>query len=155
MKYFTPNKDQFVDGLDEEMFDTPKAEQSISSSLLLKASAKQLSDALVELDNAKAAVSVCKNRILGELPQECGDYEVELPPVGDKAATLLVKIPEKWEWDKDMLNEIVGTNIVAPPYVKNSQTVDRKALEQCPADEQRKVKRALTIKMGTPTFKVS
>ena len=151
MKYFTPNVDQFVEGLDEEMFSTPKDQQPPPNQKLQTAST-HLAYSLDLMEQHKAIVTAAKAAVLAELPVEIGEHEIPLEHI---KGTLTVKIPEKWEWDKDMLNDMWADNSNNPDYVLNDRKIDRKKLEKAEASARKLVRRALTIKMGTPTFKVN
>ena len=54
-----------------------------------------------------------------------------------------------------MLNDMWKDNSNNPDYVLNDRKIDRKKLEKADASARKLVRRALTIKMGTPTFKVN
>ena len=151
MKYFTPNADQFVGGLDEEMFSTPKEQQPPPNQKLQTAST-HLAYSLDLLDQHKAVVTAAKAAVMAELPVEIGEHEITLEHI---AGTLTVKIPEKWDWDKDMLIDMFADNSNNPDFVLSECKIDRKKLEKAEASTRKLVRRALTIKMGTPTFKVN
>lgn len=120
----------------------PKAER-------LKDHASQYAKYLEQSEEVKASLSYLKDIILSDLPEEPGEYPIEM----DDSSTLVVSIPEKWTWDKKLLKEIYPSAGL-PECVSQSFTVDRKKFEAASDDVKEVLRKALTIQCGLPTIKV-
>jgi len=100
-------------------------------------------------EEIKASLSYLKDILLSDLPEEPGEYPIEM----DDSSTLVVSIPEKWTWDKKLLKEIYSSAGL-PECVSQSFTVDRKKFEAASDDVKEVLRKALTIQCGLPTIKV-
>jgi len=115
----------------------------------LKDHAVQYVEAIAKIEHLKATTDYLKEILLSDLPEEAGEYPIEM----DDGRTLMIKIPEKWSWDKKLLKE---TYEVAglPECVNQSFLVDRKKYEAAPDSVKEVLRKALTIECGSPTIKV-
>lgn len=116
----------------------------------LKEAATRYAEYLEKQDEIKSALSYIKESLLSDLPEEPGDYPIEM----DDGRVLRVTIPEKWSWDKKVLKdtyEVAGL----PECVSQSFTVDRKKYEAAPDNVKEVLRKALTIECGLPTIKVT
>lgn len=115
----------------------------------LKQKATQYVDTLAKLEHLKDNIDYLKEILLSDLPEEPGEYPIEM----DDGRTLVVKIPEKWTWDKKLLQDTYATSGL-PECVSQSFTVDRKKYEAATDNVRAVLKEALTISCGSPTIKV-
>tara|TARA_B110000977_G_scaffold62961_1_gene85562 strand:+ start:159 stop:581 length:423 start_codon:yes stop_codon:yes gene_type:complete len=115
----------------------------------LQEAAEQYADFLGKVEAAKSSLDYLKNILVADLPQEVGEFSIEM---GD-GRTLIVRIPEKLVWDKKLLKDTYDVGGL-PDCVSPSFTVDRKKLDNAPSDVQEVLKKALTIACGAPTIKV-
>lgn len=100
-------------------------------------------------EEIKEKLAYYKELIVAEFPEEPADHVVEI----DDGRELVVKIPEKWEWDKSTLSTLYANN-ATPECVSTSFTVSRAKYEVAPEEVKSVLKQALTIKCGLPTIKV-
>ena len=121
---------------------TPKAKR-------LREQADQYVECLNDLETAKLKLDYIKEILVSDVPNEVGEWAVEL---GD-GRSLVVRIPEKFVWDKKMLKENFEASGL-PDCVSQSFTVDRKKLDSAPENVQEVLKKALTIGCGAATIKV-
>jgi len=103
-----------------------------------------------QLEETKELLSYYKEILKSEFPEEPGEYVVDL----DETRQLVLKVPEKWEWDKTTLSTLYPHN-ATPECVSTSYTVSRAKYEAAPEDVKNVLKQALTIKCGIPTIKVT
>ena len=115
----------------------------------LKEHAAQYVDTLAKLDLAKGNLDYLKEILLSDLHEEVGEYPIEM----DDGRTLVIKIPEKWTWDKKLLKETYEASGL-PECVSQSFLVDRKKYEAAPDNVREVLTKALTIQCGSPTIKV-
>lgn len=115
----------------------------------LRQHATQYADTLAKLEHLKDNIDYLKEILLSDLPQEAGDYPVEM----DDGRTLMIKIPEKWTWDKKLLKDTYEVSGL-PECVSQSFLVDRKKYEAAPDNVREVLRKALTIQCGSPTIKV-
>lgn len=107
-------------------------------------------EAEAKLQHLKDTLAYIKESILAELPEEPAEHTLEL---GD-GRTMIVRIPEKWSWDKKRLKDIYDST-ATPECVNTSFTVDRKKFEAAPEEVRNVLAEALTIECGAATIKVS
>lgn len=119
---------------DERLFETASRYAELSS----------------QVEAIKETLSYYKEILLADLPEEPGEYSVNI--ADDKQ--VVVKLPEKWEWDKAKLSALYPNN-ATPDCVSTSYTVARAKFEAAPEEVKSVLKQALTIKCGTPTIKVT
>lgn len=63
---------------------------------------------------------------------------------------------ERWSWNQEQLEEILGADeTVWPDHVKKTVTVDKRKFQKLPADEQERLKPALTRKLDPAKVKVT
>lgn len=115
----------------------------------LKQAAQQYADCLGKLEVAKLSLDYIKEILVADLPEEVGEFSIEM----DDGRTLVVRIPEKFVWDKKLLKDTYEASGL-PDCVSQSFTVDRKKLDAAPDNVQQVLKKALTIGCGAPTIKV-
>jgi|TARA_B110000971_G_C19910150_1_gene454124 hypothetical protein len=115
----------------------------------LKQAAQQYADCLAKLDVAKVSLDYIKEILVADLPEEVGEFAIEM----EDGRTLVVRIPEKFVWDKKLLKDTYEASGL-PDCVSQSFTVDRKKLDAAPLNVQEVLKKALTIGCGAPTIKV-
>jgi hypothetical protein len=120
-----------------------------SKSERLQEIAEQYVAYLDDLETAKSSLDYLKKILVADLPQEVGEFSVEMKD-GRK---LVVKIPEKLVWDKKLLKDTYDVGGL-PDCVTPAFTVDRKKLDNASSDVQEVLKAALTIACGAPTIKV-
>jgi DNA-binding transcriptional MocR family regulator len=68
--------------------------------------------------------------------------------------TITMKRPERWVWDKEMLEAMFGDGEL-PPYVRRNFSVDKRKFQSLKASEQDALKPALTRKLGNPKIEVT
>ena len=69
---------------------------------------------------------------------------------------LVIKTPQKYDWDKERLAEIVGASEIDEykDVVTNSLSIAKRDFDSATAEARAVLSDALTIKRGTTTFKV-
>jgi hypothetical protein len=115
----------------------------------LKEHASSYAEHLEKSEQIKASLSYLKEILLSDLPEEPGEYLIDM----DDERVLTVSIPEKWTWDKKLLKEVYASAGL-PECVSQSFTVDRKKFEAASDDVKEVLRKALTIQCGLPTIKV-
>jgi len=115
----------------------------------LKDHASQYVKHLEKSDEIKASLSYLKEILLSDLPEEPGEYLIDM----DDERCLVVSIPERWKWDKKLLEDMYGSAGL-PACVSQGFTVDRKSFEAASDDVKQALRKALTIECGLPTIKV-
>jgi len=78
----------------------------------------------------------------GTMNRSVGDY------------TITMKRPERWVWDKDMLEAMFGDGEL-PPYVRRNFSVDKRKFQSLKTSEQDALKPALARKLGNPKIEVT
>tara|TARA_B100000035_G_scaffold315368_1_gene335552 strand:+ start:2291 stop:2713 length:423 start_codon:yes stop_codon:yes gene_type:complete len=121
---------------------TPKQER-------LYETASRYAELSSELESIKETLNYYKEILCADLPEEPGEYTVD---IADNKQ-VVVKKPEKWEWDKAKLSSLYPQN-ATPDCVSTSYTVARVKFEAAPEEVKSVLKQALTIKVGLPTIKV-
>lgn len=125
----------------------------VSPAASVRPSKEQVAAEYIEVHDMMVALrgrqKLLKEIIAAELPQEPGDYPIEV----DDETTLLVTIPEKWSWDKKGLREYFPAGS-APDCVTLSYSVDRGLFEQAEPNVKEVLSTLLTIGPGAPSFKV-
>lgn len=104
----------------------------------LKQEHDALSDRLGQLENEIAYL----------FPEEAGEIAQSTP-----AYEVIVSRTERWQWDKVALEKMFSPEEL-PDYVKRSITVDKRKFQKLPAQEQERLKFALTRKLDNPKVKV-
>ena len=135
--------DDFIFG-DQRL--TPKT--STRSERVLDTATK-LADVSSRLDADKEIYAYYKEVLAAEFPDEPDEHSIEL----EDGRTVVVTIPEKWEWDKAQLKALYSHN-ATPDCVTENFTIVRTKLLAASDDVQTVLKKALTIKCGPPTIKV-
>ncbi len=107
-------------------------------------------EAEAKFQHFKDTLAYIKESILAELPEEPAEHTLGL----EDGRTMIVRIPEKWSWDKKRLKDIYDST-ATPECVNTSFTVDRKKFEAAPEEVRNVLAEALTIECGTATIKVS
>lgn len=102
-----------------------------------------------ELEEIKTKISYYKEILAAEFPEEPGEYVIDI-----EAGQVVLKVPEKWEWDKAKLSLLYPTG-ATPDCVSTSYTVARVKYEAAAPEVKEVLKQALTIKCGLPTIKVN
>ena len=115
----------------------------------LRENAATYANLLAKSEEVKISLDYLKAILLGDLPQEAGEYPIEM----DDGRTLMIKVPEKWSWDKKLLKDTFESAGL-PECVNQSFLVDRKKYEAAPDNVKEVLKQALTIECGSPTIKV-
>ena len=116
----------------------------------LKEAAANLSQSLSDLELIKERIDKHKGVLLAELPEEIGEYEIAY----SNTNSLVIKIPEKYEWDKKKLEGLFPDGSKRPTCVTVNFTINKRQFDTSDSDVQSQLGEALTIKMGLPTFKV-
>jgi hypothetical protein len=101
------------------------------------------------LDETKERIDYIKALMLSELPEEFGEWEVPLQEGG----RVKIATPEKWEWDKKILSEMLGDGQL-PDCVSQNFTVSKTRYEAASDEVKSQLVEALTIKRGTTLVKV-
>lgn len=102
-----------------------------------------------ELEEIKTKISYYKEILAAEFPEEPGEYVIDID-----GGQVVLKVPEKWEWDKTKLSALYPAN-ATPECVSTSYTVARVKYEAAAPEVKEVLKQALTIKCGLPTIKVN
>ena len=102
-----------------------------------------------ELEEIKTKISYYKEILAAEFPEEPGEYVIDID-----GGQVVLKVPEKWEWDKAKLSTLYPAN-ATPECVSTSYTVARVKYEAAAPEVKEVLKEALTIKCGLPTIKVN
>lgn len=115
----------------------------------MSTNAQQFAALSEEAEKTKQTLAYLREIILADLPEEPGEYNVRI----DTTRTLVVTIPEKWEWDKKLLADMFPV-AHTPDCVSTSYTVDKRKYEAASPEVKSQMSQALTIKCGAPTMKV-
>lgn len=115
----------------------------------LLAYAESFRAASLELETVKEKLDYYKEQILSELPEDCGEYEI---PFADHGRIKL-SAPEKYVWDKELLGEMFVHRDL-PECMTQNYTVEKRRFDAADETEKSFLRKALTIKRGTVTFKV-
>lgn len=134
--------DIFYGDIRLEVAEEPRSERMANN-------ARQFASLSEEAEKTKQTLAYLKEIILADLPEEPGEYNVRI----DATRTLIVTIPEKWEWDKKLLSDMFPV-AHTPDCVSTSYTVDKRKFEAASPEVKSQMSAALTIKCGAPTMKV-
>ena len=132
-----------------DLIENIKTDRPLQTARLKEAAAK-LSQSLSDLEILKERIDMEKGKLLAELPEEIGEYEIAY----SNSNSLVIKIPEKYEWDKKKLEELFPDGSNRPTCIAVNFTVNKRQFDTSDSDVQSQLGEALTIKMGLPTFKV-
>lgn len=103
-----------------------------------------------EAEEAKQKLSYLKDCLVADLPDEPGEYSIDLP----NGTQVVVTIPEQWAWDKKLLAEIYPPTAL-PDCMSASYTINKERYEASSDDVKMVLRDALTIKCGPARVKVN
>ena len=133
----------------DDLINNIKTDRPLQTARLKEAAAK-LSQSLSDLDELKERIDKEKGQLLAELPEDIGEYEIAY----SNSHSLVIKIPEKYEWDKKVLEDLFPAGSKRPTCVAVNFTINKRQFDASDSDVQSQLSDALTIKMGVPNFKV-
>lgn len=84
-------------------------------------------------------------------PESAIEHVIETP-----RCEVSVTRSERWSWDQEQLEEILGADEAQwPEHIKRTVTVDKRKFQKLPAEEQERLKPALTRKLDAAKVKVT
>jgi len=104
--------------------------------------ADQLADLKEEHDELRDELARLAPEIEGEFPFEAGKY------------TVIVTRPERWKWDQAQLKTIFAHSDTLPPWAKKTISIDKRAFQRLPSDQQGELHPALTRDLAAAKVKV-
>ena len=93
-------------------------------------------------------------RQVGEEIALLADEDTEEHTFETEKCTVSVSRTERWTWDTESLESILGSPDNWPEYVKKSVSVDKRRFQKLPQEEQERLKPALTRSLNKPKVKV-
>jgi len=123
---------------------------TVSASDSITESCKEYRDLAAKLENITNRMSVLRDEILAEFPEQAGQQEMR---VGNKL-TVIVKRPERWNWDADLLDSIFDGSQELPAHIKKRFSVDKRKFQGLDDEQKRELLPALTRKPGPATVEV-
>jgi predicted phage-related endonuclease len=104
-----------------------------------------------ELENTKDKLEKLSDGLSTEFSDESGEAVLV---VGGKYAVICNRT-ERWQWDTEILEEILEEHPSLPDHVKRSLSVDKRRFQQLDDAEQKALLPALTRKAGKAQIKVA
>lgn len=114
--------------------------------------AERLAELIKRCEGIKEEITDLKEIVLSDLPEDFEEHTVSIA----FDTLLVIKTPQKYEWDKERLAEIVGASEIDEykDVVTNSLSIAKRDFDSATAEARAVLSDALTIKRGTTTFKV-
>ncbi len=114
--------------------------------------AERLAELMKRSEVIKEEITDLKEIVLSDLPEDFEEHTVSIA----LDTQLVIKTPQKYDWDKERLAEIVGASEIDEyrDVVTNSLSIAKRDFDSATAEARAVLSDALTIKRGTTTFKV-
>lgn len=114
--------------------------------------AERLAELIKRSEVIKEEITDLKEIVLSDLPEDFEEHTVSIA----LDTMLVIKTPQKYDWDKERLAEIVGASEIDEykDVVTNSLSIAKRDFDSATAEARAVLSDALTIKRGTTTFKV-
>ena len=114
--------------------------------------AERLAELIKRSEVIKEEITDLKEIVLSDRPE---DFEEHTGRIA-LDTMLVIKPPQKYDWDKERLAEIVGASEIDEykDVVTNSLSIAKRDFDSATAEARAVLSDALTIKRGTTTFKV-
>jgi hypothetical protein len=96
---------------------------------------------------AKANYNAARKTLLALLPKEIGEFELK-----EAGFTVMVKYPEKADWNAESLEALYGSD--KPAHVKASYSIDLRVLRGLPESEREQLKSCYQLVPGTPSIAI-
>ena len=113
----------------------------------------RLAEIMKTVDGLKEEIVDLKEIVMSDLPEDFEEHKISIAVDTD----LVIKTPQKYDWDKERLAEIVGASEIDEykDVVTNSLSIAKRDFDRATAEVRAVLSEALTIKRGTTTFKVT
>ena len=113
----------------------------------------RLAEIMKTVDGLKEEIVDLKEIVMSDLPEDFEEHKIAIAVDTD----LVIKTPQKYDWDKERLAEIVGASEIDEykDVVTNSLSIAKRDFDSATAETRAILSEALTIKRGTTTFKVT
>ena len=114
--------------------------------------AERLAELIKRSEVIKEEITDLKEIVLSDLPEDFEEHTVSIA----LDTMLVIKTPQKYDWDKERLAEIVGASEIDEykDVVTNSLSIAKRDFDSATAEARAVLSDALAIKRGTTTFKV-
>jgi len=114
--------------------------------------AERLAELMKRSEGIKEEITDLKEIVLSDLPEDFEEHTVSIA----LDTQLVIKTPQKYDWDKERLAEIVGASEIDEyrDVVTNSLSIAKRDFDSATAEARAVLSDALTIKRGTTQFKV-
>ena len=115
--------------------------------------AEKLAELLKRQDVIKEEIVDLKEIVLSDLPEDFEEHKIQIAMDTD----LVIKTPQKYDWDKERLAEIVGSADLEQysDVVTKSLSIAKRDFDKAEPEVRAILSEALTIKRGITTFKVT
>jgi hypothetical protein len=106
--------------------------------------AEEYEQAKQQYGSLKATIDDLEMRIVGEVPEDFGEHTIEAGELD-----IIVKRNDRFQWDQEILNEVLGDMVSLPSFVKVAYSIDKKKFNAASDEERELLLSALTRKQGT------
>jgi len=121
----------------------------VAKRLRLEEQAAELLELQTQLEKIQEKITTISDEILTNFPEEAGEFS-------DSYGTMFVKVSraERWTWDSDVLEGLVGAMPKTPECVTKKLSVDKRKFQKLPDPDRAALLPALERKPGPAKISV-